>query len=290
MFSVLSAASGKDVRVEPFQVRRAVEAAKAIATGLGLHVNDAAVIHNSDRIAVRLIPCDVLARIAPLERSDGFEFEAEVARQLAGTGSPVGELTPRAAPRVYARDGFALTLWTYYEQAGPIAPADYADALVRLHAGLRQIALPAPHITERVAAWAAEVDDPAQTPGLPDPDRALLSTTLDRGGDAIAGRNSGDQLLHGEPHPGNLLSTSSGPRFIDLHTCQRGPVEYDLAYVPEEVATHYPGVNHHLVRQYRILMWAGFTTMRWRPGDQLPDRDSWRVEGLTQLRAALARG
>jgi thiamine kinase-like enzyme len=102
--------------------------------------------------------------------------------------------------------------------------------------------------------------------------------------------DTGDQLLHGEPHPGNLLSTSRGPLFIDLHTCQRGPVEYDIAYVPEEVAAHYPGANQHLVQQFRILMWVGFTTMRWRPGDQLPNRDYWRVEGLNQLRAVLDRG
>ena len=46
--------------MEPSQVRRAVEAARSTACELGLQVNDAVVIHNSDRIAVRLIPCDVL--------------------------------------------------------------------------------------------------------------------------------------------------------------------------------------------------------------------------------------
>jgi hypothetical protein len=62
-------------------------------------------------------------------------------------------------PRVYVRDTFALTLWIYYEQVGDVAPADYADALIRLHAGLRQIDLAAPHITDRVAAWAEEIDN-----------------------------------------------------------------------------------------------------------------------------------
>jgi len=276
--------------MEPFQVRSAVEAARSTACELGLQVNDVVVIHNSDRIAVRLIPCDVLARIAPQAWEDGLQFEAEVARRLAKSDSPVGELEPRAEARVYVRDTFALTLWTYYEQVGDIAPVDYADALIRIHAGLRQIDLAAPHITDRVAAWAEELNAPAQTPELLSSDRALLSNTLNRVRDAISRWDTGDQLLHGEPHPGNLLSTSSGPLFIDLHTCQRGPVEYDIAYVPEEVAAHYPGANQHLVHQFRILMWVGFTTMRWRPGDQLPNRNYWRVEGLNQLRAALARG
>ena len=51
--------------MEASQVRRAVEAARSTACELGLQANDVVVIHNSDRIAVRLIPCDVLARIAP---------------------------------------------------------------------------------------------------------------------------------------------------------------------------------------------------------------------------------
>ena len=275
--------------MEPSQVRRAVEAASATAREIGLSVDDAVVVHASDRIAVRLTPCDVLARIAPQAWEDGLQFEAEVARRLTETGSPVGELEPRAEPRVYLREGFALTLWTYYEQVGEIASADYADALIRVHAGLRQLDLAAPHITERVAAWVEEVNDPEQTPELPGPDRELLSITFKRVRNAIDQWDTGDQLLHGEPHPGNLLSTHRGPLFIDLHTCQRGPVEYDLAYVPEEVAAHYPGADQHLVQQFRVLMWAGITTMRWNPEDQFPNRDYWRLEGLNQLRAALAR-
>lgn len=275
--------------MEPAQVRRAVEAAKLTARELGLLVDDAVVVHNSDRIAVRLIPCDVLARIAPRASEDGLQFEVEVSRRLAETDSPVGGLEPRAEPHIYVRDAFALTLWTYYEQVGEVAPADYADALIRLHAGLRQINLAAPHINDRVATWVEEVNDPKQTPELPGPDRKLLSDTFHHVRSAIDRWDIDDQLLHGEPHPGNLLSTSKGPLFIDFHTCQRGPVEYDLAYVPEEVAAHYPGADQRLVQQFRVLMWAGITTMRWRPWDQFPNRDYWRVEGLNQLRAALER-
>ena len=275
--------------MEPSQVGRAVEAARSTAGELGLHVSDAVVIHNSDRIAVRLLGCDVLARVAPQAWQDGLQFEAGVAGRLAETDSPVGALEPRAQARVYVRDSFALTLWIYYEPVGAIASADYADALFRLHAGLRRIEQAAPHISERVAAWAQEVDNPEQTPELPGPDRELLSTTFNRLRNATSRSDGGEQLLHGEPHPQNLLSTRSGPLFIDLHTCQRGPVEYDIAFVPEDVAAQYPGANHQLVQQFRILMWAGFTTMRWRPEDQFPNRDEWRGEGLNRLRAALAR-
>jgi len=77
-------------------------------------------------------------------------FEIELAQRLAESGSPVAALEPRVEPRVYERDGFAVTLWTYYEPAAPreVSPADYANALGRLHAGLRKLDIPAPHFTD----------------------------------------------------------------------------------------------------------------------------------------------
>ena len=46
-------------------------------------------------------------------------------------------------PRVYVRDGFVVTLWTYYESATPqeVEPADYASALARLHSGMRTLSI-----------------------------------------------------------------------------------------------------------------------------------------------------
>jgi Ser/Thr protein kinase RdoA (MazF antagonist) len=276
--------------MEAPEVRRAVEAGGATALALGLQVDDVVVMHNSDRIALRLFPCDVLARVAPSAHRAGAEFEVEVARRLAETGGPVAELEPRAEYRVYLRDGFAVSLWTYYEPAGSeIAPAEYSGALVRLHAALRQTDLEAPHFTDRVADAQKELGDRERTPALPGPDRDLLSNTLSRLSDSVRRAGGGEQLLHGEPHPGNLLSTRRGPLFVDLETCCRGPIEFDVAHAPEGVAEHYPGADHDLIHQCRILMWALVTTWRWRHDDQLPNGHHWRREGLNQVRAALDR-
>ena len=276
--------------MEASEVRRAVKAGRATASALGLQVDDVVVVHNSDRIALRLIPCDVLARVAPSAHQAGFEFEVEVARRLAETDGPVAELEPRVEYRVYLRDGFAISLWTYYETAvSEIAPAEYADALMRLHAALRQTDLGAPHLTNRVAGAQREVADRGRTPALPGPDRELLSNTLSGLNGSISRGGAGEQLLHGEPHPGNLLSTRRGPLFVDLETCCRGPIEFDVAHAPEEVGEHYPGVDHDLIHQCRILTWALFTTWRWRHDDQLPDGHYWRMEGLNRVRAALDR-
>lgn len=276
--------------MEPSKLRRAVEAGRATASELGLQVDDVVVIHNSDRVALRLVPCDALARVAPSGHLADSEFEVEVARRLADVDAPVAELEPRVDPRVYLRDAFAISLWTYCEPVeSEIAPADYADVLLRHHAALRQIDLDAPHFTDRVAGALREVNDREQSPELPDSDRELLSDTLSGLSAAISIEKASDQLLHGEPHPGNLLNTRRGPLFVDLATCCRGPIEFDLAHAPEEVGKHYAGADHGLIHRCRALNWAMFSAWRWRRDDQMPDRDNWRVEGLNQVRAALDR-
>ncbi len=111
--------------METSEARRGVAAAGSTAAALGLQVDDAVVINNSDRIAVRLMPCDVLARVTPSVHQADARFEMEVARRLAETNGPVAELEPRVDPGVHVRASFAITLWTYYEPVGSgIAPAD----------------------------------------------------------------------------------------------------------------------------------------------------------------------
>jgi hypothetical protein len=255
------------------EASRAVAAAISTASALDLTVDDAIVLHDSNRLALRLVPCDVLARVAPAAHRVGAQFEVGLAQRLAATESPVAALEPRVAPRVYERDGFVITLWAYYEPVTPreIAPADYAHALLRLHAGMRELDVTTPHFTDRVAEAQDLVANHAHTPGLAPGDRELLGHTLRSRRRAIGDRGAREQLLHGEPHPGNVLSTRSGLLFIDLETCCRGPVEFDLAHVPEEVSRHYPDVDEDLLLECRVLALAMVAAWRWSPGDQFPN-------------------
>jgi hypothetical protein len=267
------------------EVPRAVAAAMSTASALDLTVDDAIVLHDSNRLAVHLLPCDVLARVALLAHQVA-QFEVELAQRLAETESPVGALEPRVEPRVYERDGFVVTLWTYYEPATPreVSPADYANALERLHAGMRKLDVTTPHFTDRVAEAQRLVASRDHTPALPDADRELLSNTLRSRRRAIGDRGGAEQLLHGEPHPGNVLSTKNGPLFIDLETCCRGPVEFDLAHVPEEVSERYPDADQELLRECRILVLAMVAAWRWDPGDQLPNGQRAARELVSALR------
>ena len=272
------------------ELLRAKAAAMSIAAVLGLAVDDTIVLHDSNKLTLRLLPCDVLARVAPVEHGVA-QFEIELARLLAESGSPVAALEARVEPRVYERDGFTVTLWTYYEPAGPPepSPAGYASALERLHAGLRKLDVPAPHFTDRVEQAQQLVASRDRTPALADADRELLGDTLRNLRRAIGDRNAAEQLLHGEPHPGNLLSTENGLLFIDLETCCRGPVEFDLAHAPEEVSEHYPDVDQDLLRDCRTLVLAMITTWRWDRDDQLPNGRQLGTEWLSQIRTALDR-
>jgi hypothetical protein len=268
---------------------RAVAVARSTASALELTVDEAIILHDSNRLALRLLPCDVLARVAPVAHQ-AAQFEIELTQRLAESGSPVGALEPRVEPRAYEHDGFVVTLWTYYEPAPhDVAPADYADALGRLHAGMRTLDVPAPHFTDRVEEAEQLVASRERTPALVDADRELLGDTLRSLRRVIGERAGAEQLLHGEPHPGNVLATKNGLLFVDLETCCRGPVEFDLAHAPEEVGDHYPGVDQGLLRACRILVLAMITTWRWDRGDQLPNGRQLAVEWLSQIRAARAQ-
>ncbi|MFJ2740568.1 phosphotransferase [Streptomyces sp. NPDC087440] len=265
---------------------RAVAAAVEIAASLGLEAEDVTVLSDSNKLALRLLPSDVMARVAPVQEQVA-EFEVDLAVRLGAAGAPVAMPDPRAEPRVYEKDGFVVTLWRYYEDTGVHSPDSYADALARLHAGMRAVEAEAPHFTDRVAEALGVVEDRERSPELPEEGRELLVGVL-RGVDRGAGGT--DQLLHGEPHPGNVLNAEDGVVFIDLETCCRGPVEFDLAHAPEEVAAGYPGVDAELLRQCRVLVLAMVTAWRWDRHDQFPDGRRMGREWLERVREAVEAG
>ncbi|MFJ8593398.1 phosphotransferase [Streptomyces sp. NPDC093598] len=272
------------------EVPRAVAAAKSTASALGLTADDAIVLHDSNKLTLRLLPCDVLARVAPVAQQVA-QFEVELAQRLGEAGCPVAALEPRVEPRVYERDDFVVTFWTYYDSVTSrgVSPADYAEALERLHSGMRTLDVATPRFTDRVEQAQRLVASRDDTPALADADRELLGDTLRSLKRRIGERGGAEQLLHGEPHPGNVLTTKDGLLFVDLETCCRGPVEFDLAHAPEEVSAHYPGVDQDLLRECRMVVLAIVTTWRWDRGDQFPNGRRLGTEWLSQIRAARDR-
>src|SRR4051812_7341252 len=148
---------------------------------------------------------------------------------------------------------------------------------------MRTVDIASPHFTDRVdeAMYAVRTYDAA--PPLLDGDRALLMETLEAVRGKILERGVDEQLLHGEPHPGNLLRTRNGLVFIDLETCCRGPVEFDLAHVPQDVSDCYPGADPERLSDCRLLVLAMVAAWRLEPGDQLPNGQQARHELIGAL-------
>jgi hypothetical protein len=274
--------------VNPSDLRRAVAAARSVAGSLGLRADDAVVLHNSNRIAVRMLPCDVLARVATAAHENGAAFEVEIARRLADAGAPVAAVEPTVPMRPYLRDGFVVTLWTYYESRSAEAPPrEYAHALEQLHASMRRIDMPVPHFTDRVAEARGLLAGGVLPPYLSDADRRLLRFALETLPGTLRGFDLAEQVLHGEPHPGNVLATEHGLLFIDVETCCRGPVEFDIAHAPVEVGAEYAGADPDALRVCRTLTLALAAAWRFEPDDELPNAPDLGRQWLGEIRAAL---
>jgi hypothetical protein len=233
-----------------------------------------------------MMPCDVLARVAVVGE-EVAALEVELAMRLEVSASPVARLDPRVEPRVYDAGGFAVTFWTFYETTAPdrVSAQEYAAGLRRLHLSMRELEVTTPHFTDRIEEAQQLVENRDRSPRLADTDRDLLRATLRGARQAIKDSGAVEQLLHGEPHPGNLLRTADGLRFIDLETCCRGPIEFDLAHTPEDVGSCYDTADQELLRDCRRLVLAMVAAWRWDVRDQFPSGHRWGRELLTALRS-----
>jgi thiamine kinase-like enzyme len=82
-----------------------------------------------------------------------------------------------------------------------------------------------------------------------------------------------------------VLTTKNGLLFIDFENCARGPVEFDLAWVPNEVSERYRGADQELVGECRTLVVALIAAHRFRRDDQHPSGRQSGVAFLNVLRA-----
>src|SRR5258708_23029237 len=65
--------------------------------------------------------------------------------------------------------------------------------------------------------------------------------------------------------------TRDGLLFIDFETCCRGPIEFDVAHVPQEVSARYPDVDRVLLAQGRRLVLAMVAAWRCDIREEFPD-------------------
>jgi hypothetical protein len=113
-------------------------------------------------------------------------------------------------------------------------------------------------------------------------DRELLRDSYERGLAALEGASLEKRRLHGEPHNGNRISTSKGIRWIDFESACIGPLEWDLAFQPNEVVQLFPEADLGLLALLQRLNSARVAT--WCLGSRHPEMQEHGEQHLTLLR------
>jgi Ser/Thr protein kinase RdoA (MazF antagonist) len=228
---------------------RAVAAAVALARENGLRVEEPTVLNDLFSLMVHLRPAPVVARVATLMPrlrapiADWLDLEIAVTTFLSDRGAPVVAPSRELPAGPHERDGFAISFWTYVEPDPDRTPtaADCSAMLPDLHDALRSYPGELPALCANDIPRGLEMLDRGAT-GLSGTDVDLLRTSAERLRPLWEAPGEEAQPLHGDAHPGNLISTRDGGLlWIDFEDVCLGPVEWDLATImdPGAVAAHH---------------------------------------------------
>ena len=218
----------------PRNVRAAaVRAAVKVAAGLGVTSDEPAVLADGANVIVYLSPSPVVAKVAastPAVRPDidaWLQRELDVAVFLARAAAPVVEPSPEIPALVHHGDGHAMSFWRYLPPSGPGRPDEetIGSMLKDLHAALRPYPGPAPVLAplRDIPAFLAR----PQT-RLSAGQKAALAAAYRR----LTGEldpAAGQQVLHGDAGPGNLMAVGGGWVWHDFEDTCSGPAAWDLA-------------------------------------------------------------
>jgi molybdopterin-guanine dinucleotide biosynthesis protein A len=269
---------------------RAVAAASETARRHGLDAPSPRVLQDWNDTVVHLSPHPVVARVATSwivsDKEEAYRRELAVAAHAAARGGPCVRPSSLLPPGPHRVNGLVLALWEHLDaEPGEADPAAAGQALRAFHASVADFDGLLPRLEERherAAAVAADLRRPGSR------DRELLRATLDRLRAAFAERARDERVLHGGPHESNLIRTSEGPRWIDLDTVCRGPLEWDLAHLPAESTAAFPDVDHAALDVARALVSAEVAIWCWHSYGRAPEVDaaaSFHLERVRRLAA-----
>ena len=241
------------------RTNRAREAALSAARDQGLNPTEPAILHDLFSVVVHLPPEPVVTRIPtvlppgtdPREISARQQRELDVAQWLHDQGTPVIPPSPLVPREPVQREGFSVTFWQYVEEA-PNTEPDYAANAAHtpaLHRALRHYPGDLGFLEAADAAsLTSELTRLHQHPDLLDPDdleRAQkewqllepLATSRERFEQAFP--DTPLQPVHGDSPPANIFTSTHGPLYADFELISLGPIEWDLAGLPDELVQAY---------------------------------------------------
>lgn len=269
----------------------AVSAAVRVAAAVGYMTDDPSVVQESNNVVVWLRPHPIIAKVGRWDDSgETLVREHAVATWLAAHGAPIAPPVTGIRPTRDERTGFLVTLWQRLELQDDREPkaTDVGRSLCWLHDDLANYEgeLPSFQVGLRRARMALDVD--GLLAALPEDDRSMLRRAIDQLSAELDTHDYVERHLHGEPHTGNLLVTPAGLRWIDLESVCVGPLEWDLAFLPEDALGVFPDVDTELLGLLRTLNSARVATWCWVRAD-LEDMRRHGEFHLEQVRRATGR-
>ena len=136
-------------------------------------------------------------------------------------------------------------------------------SLGQVHEALLEIDVGIPSFRDGLQRAESALADDGLTAHLAVPDRDLLRTVFIDLLAELEEFSFVEQGLHGEPHIGNYLVTPSGLRWIDFEDACRGPLEWDLAFLPTDSVATFENVDSALLELLTTLNSARVATWCW---------------------------
>lgn len=205
-------------------------------------------------------------------------------------GVPVAEPVAASAPQRHQSTGFLVTLWHRidHDPRAQIPASEIGRSLREVHAALEESDTTLPDYRLWLTQAQHALSDEEHMAALDAGDVRFLRHVFDALLPQLDGQAFLRHALHGEPHPGNYLVTPSGIRWIDFEAVCRGPLEWDLAFLPEGARETFPGVDPELLtllsmlNSARVATWCGVQA-------RFPEMRLYSEEHLTLLKTAWSR-
>lgn len=240
----------------------------AVCDAAGLDGRDAVLLHALSNAVYHLPREDLVLRLATATPP-----QVERAHKVVALCHWVAEhhgpaLTPTGLPQPVFAAATIATVWPYLPPSHPPHPAALGATLRDLHA-LTAPPPPVPTYQPLVRLREAlDLDATRDAPALTAEQHAWLTDHTEhlRATYPHLTSHLGNGLIHGDPHPNNLMHDPITGRWvlIDFDHAAHGPRELDLLYAAPD-HFHTPATDRHTFTHaygHNLLNWHGWRTLR----------------------------
>ena len=243
----------------------AVRAALSVAGDAGYPVGDPRVVADSNHTIVWLRPHEIVAKVGRPSADGSMLREHLIGHALGSVGAPIAPPVPGVAATRDAETGLLVTLWQRLEDAGEeeADPTDVGKSLRQVHDALNSYTGELPSFFDWLESSRTVLFDDDRMKALGPDDRSVLRSAFDAITEELSSRPYRAHRIHGEPHGRNRLTTPKGVRWIDFEAACIGPVEWDLAIIPEAALATFPRPDETFMELLRTLHSARTAALCW---------------------------